>query len=142
VHSPFWGIKIVFVIFVEFCVINKMVMLFWNILLGILKLLITSNHIMFKAFHVRYKTRKYQDLLYTFQWRCSYLWSKTLQPTTWDILGNCNTHLENFKNSLLRTRNKLIYYNENCPRNTRSLEIIRTKIIYLLFKILECVHFS
>ena len=42
-----------FVIFVEFCVISKMVMLFWNILLGILILLITSNHIMFKAFHVR-----------------------------------------------------------------------------------------
>ena len=37
---------------------------------------------------------------------------------------------------------KLIYYKENCPRNTRRLEIITRKIIYLLFRIVECVLFS
>ena len=34
-HSPYLGIKIVFVIFVEFCVISKMVMLFLQYSAGI-----------------------------------------------------------------------------------------------------------
>ena len=40
------------------------------------------------------------------------------------------------------TQIKLIYHKENCPRNTRRLEIIKGKIIYLLFRIVECVLFS
>ena len=51
------------------------------------------------------------------------------------ILWNCNTHLENVKNSLLRTWNKLII------TNTIIQEIIR-KIIYLLFRIVEWSIFN
>ena len=51
-HSPYLGVKIVFITFVVFCFISDKSSYVYNNPLGVLKLLITGNHIMFRTFHV------------------------------------------------------------------------------------------